>query len=270
MNKIDCLKCGTDMEEISKIQQALDWAYDKAVYGLGYKKKSPAKLAFKSAATTVGNSNLPDKEELKNSVIDMVEKYRNKFPNEPEKQINSLIRWQVAKCSASGFLTGLFGLMAIPVSLPANLASVFYFQIKMAAAIACIRGYDLESDEVKRFVQMCLAIEDIKKMLGDIGKNIGKEKLSPQVKREIILKFSRIVASKLFAKIGSKGAINITKMVPLIGGVAGGAIDAVWTKGIATAAKKNFKKIDPKSDKEASEKPLSRIIEQLSITGGQT
>jgi uncharacterized protein (DUF697 family) len=270
MNKIDCPECGTDMEEISKIQQALDWAYDKAVYGLSYKKKSPAKLAYKSAVTTVGNSNLPDKEELKNSVIDMVEKYRNKFPNEPEKQINSLIRWQIAKCSASGFLTGLFGLMAIPVSLPANLASVFYFQIKMAAAIACIRGYDLESDEVKRFVQMCLAIEDIKKMLGDIGKNIGKEKLSPQVKREIILKFSRIVASKLFAKIGSKGAINITKMVPLIGGVAGGAIDGVWTKGIATAAKKNFKKIDPKTDKEASEKPLSRIIEQLSIAGGQT
>ena len=68
MNKIDCPECGTpvdgskpcpkcktDMEGISKIQQVLDWAYDKAVYGLGYKKKSPAKLAFKSAATTVGN-----------------------------------------------------------------------------------------------------------------------------------------------------------------------------------------------------------------------
>jgi uncharacterized protein (DUF697 family) len=262
-----CPECGTDMEGISKIQKVLDWAYDKAVYGLSYKKKSPAKLAFKSAIITDGSSNAQDEEKLKLSVIDMVKKYQDKFPNEPEKQINSLIRRQVAICSASGFLSGLFGVMTIPVTLPANMASVFYFQLRMAAAIACIRGYDLESDEVRKFTQMCVAIQDARKMIEDIGANVLDGKLSPQAIHDIIIKVSGIVAGKLLAKVGGKGAVDISKMIPLIGGVAGGAIDAVWTRSIASMAKKNFVKIDPKIDREASEKPLSRLIEQLSARG---
>ena len=45
--------------------------------------------------------------------------------------VNSLIRWQNAKSTTSGFLAGLGGLMVLPISLPANFTSVVFIQIRM-------------------------------------------------------------------------------------------------------------------------------------------
>ena len=39
-------------------------------------------------------------------------------------QVNSLIRWQNAKAGTSGFVTGIGGLLSMPVTIPANIASV--------------------------------------------------------------------------------------------------------------------------------------------------
>ena len=39
-------------------------------------------------------------------------------------QLDNFISWQVAKCGTSGFLTGLGGLITLPVAIPANIASV--------------------------------------------------------------------------------------------------------------------------------------------------
>ena len=44
-------------------------------------------------------------------------------------------------------------------------------------------------------------------------------------------------------KLGQKGAINLGKMVPLIGGVIGGSFDAVSTKMIGRAARDTFKEV---------------------------
>jgi len=41
-------------------------------------------------------------------------------------KVNSLIKWQIAKAGTSGFLTGLGGLITMPVTIPANLACVIY------------------------------------------------------------------------------------------------------------------------------------------------
>ncbi len=43
-----------------------------------------------------------------------------------EDKVDSLIRFQVAKASASGFVSGLGGFLTLPVTLPTNLVSVFY------------------------------------------------------------------------------------------------------------------------------------------------
>ncbi|WHP42989.1 hypothetical protein [Lysinibacillus capsici] len=36
----------------------------------------------------------------------------------------------------------------MPITIPTNLASVMYMQMRMIAAIAQIRGYDLKDDQV--------------------------------------------------------------------------------------------------------------------------
>lgn len=104
----------------STIVKAMDWAYDKAVAGIG---------GFDSA------------EDIAADYLKQNGSLRDKA--------NSLIRWQNAKVGTSGFVTGL---ITLPVSLPANITSVLYVQIRMIAAIAKMGGYDLKDDRVKSLV----------------------------------------------------------------------------------------------------------------------
>lgn len=53
---------------------------------------------------------------------------------------------QVIKCTTSGFITGFGGVITLPVTIPANVGSVLYVQMRMIACTAYIGGYDVNSD----------------------------------------------------------------------------------------------------------------------------
>ena len=74
-----------------------------------------------------------------------------------EIAIKKLINFQTTKAATSGFVTGFGGVLTMPVTIPANVSSVILFQMRMIAAIALIRGYDLNSDQVQTFVYATLA-----------------------------------------------------------------------------------------------------------------
>lgn len=65
------------------------------------------------------------------------------------EQANALIRWQNTKAATSGFITGLGGIVTLPVTIPVNISSVLYVQIRMIAAIAHLGGFDLDNDKVR-------------------------------------------------------------------------------------------------------------------------
>ncbi|RKQ11479.1 EcsC family protein [Lysinibacillus endophyticus] len=168
-----------------------------------------------------------------------------------DSAINSLVNWQTTKCATTGFLTGLGGVVTLPVSIPLNIASVIYVQMRMIASIAHMRGYDLKDDEVQTFVYACLTGQSASEFVKSAGIKIGVKMGQAQIKRnsgEVIKKVNQAVGFRLITKFGQKRVINLGKMVPLIGGVIGGGFDAVSTRTIAIAAKKTFK--DNGNDKE--------------------
>ena len=107
----------------SKMMEVLDWSYDKAINGL------------------------PGME----TVDELANKYLTKY-NSVDEAIDKFIKFQQAKCATSGFLTGLGGILTLPVAIPANITSVIYVQVRMIATIAKMRGYDLKDDQVKTLV----------------------------------------------------------------------------------------------------------------------
>ncbi len=197
-----------------KITQVLDWAYEKAVNGL------------------------PGTD----TAAELAESYLSKHSN-VEKAIDSLIRWQNAKGATSGFLTGLGGLITLPVAIPANVASVMYVQIRMIATIAHMRGYDLKDDQVKTFVFVCLtgqaATEILKQSGVKLGTALAKQAIM-KIPGEVIKAINKAVGIRLVTKFGEKGIINLGKAVPLVGGLIGGAVDGVGTNIIGNTAKKLF------------------------------
>ncbi len=77
--------------------------------------------------------------------------------NSTDVAAQMFIRNQIAKCTTSGFLTGLGGLITLPVAIPANISSVMYIQMRMIACLAYMGKYDIASDQVQTLVYVCLA-----------------------------------------------------------------------------------------------------------------
>lgn len=202
-----------DMNE-NMIMQVLDYGYDKAVNGL---------------------PGMETAEELAASYM------------KPEgillDQAATLVNWQISKAATSGFLSGLGGLITLPVAVPANIASVLYVQIRMIAAIASMGGYDIRSDQVRTLVYMCLCGSAITDILKDIGIQVGT-KLTKSAINKIssvtITKINQTVGFRLVTKFGQTGAINLGKAVPFLGGVIGGTVDAVATRTIGKVAINTF------------------------------
>jgi hypothetical protein len=156
---------------------------------------------------------------------------------------NSLIRWQNTKATTSGFLTGLPGVIAMPITIPANIASVLYVQVRMIAALAHIGGHDIKDDKVKSLVYLCLAGNGAKDIIKDLGIVIGKKVATRSVQNisgKTITAINQKVGFRLLTKFGEKGAINIGKAIPLLGGLIGGTFDLVATNTIGNIARNTF------------------------------
>lgn len=192
------------------IAKTLDWAYSKAVSG----------FTGVDSAYDLGNSYLAQKGSL-------------------EDQVDSLIKWQVAKAATSGFVTGLGGVMIMPLTVPANIASVIYVQIRMIAAIAYMGGHDIREDRVKSLIYICMVGNGAKELLKDMSVKAGER---------LAAKIAEKVSTNIASKTGQKSVTSLGKAVPVLGGVVGGSYDAITTRVVGKVAKKIF------IDKQASEK----------------
>jgi len=198
----------------SKIADVMEWAYSKAINGV---------------------AGLDSAEEMAKDYLD--------GSGSVKDQVNSLIRWQNTKAATSGFLAGLGGLLALPVTLPANVASVLYVQIRMIAAIAVMGGYDVRNDRVKALVFSCLVANSAKDVLKDVGIAVGNKlamNLVKQISGETIKQINKAVGFKLLTKFGQTGVVNLGKAIPFIGGLIGGSIDLATTNAIGNIARDTF------------------------------
>ncbi|WP_240919175.1 EcsC family protein [Acidovorax sp. HDW3] len=194
--------------------RALDFAYDKAVNG----------VVGMDSASEIAESYM----KVEGSKID---------------QANSLIRWQNTKAGTSGFLTGLGGIIVMPVTIPANIASVMYVQVRMIAAIAHLGGHDLKDDRVKALVYACLTGNAAKDIMKDIGIVVGRKLTENAIKNvsgKTITAINQKVGFRLLTKFGEKGAINLGKAIPLVGGIVGATFDSVTTNIIGNIARDTF------------------------------
>lgn len=202
---------------LAKMNEVLDWGYEKAIEGgMGI-----------------------------DSAYELAEEYREKYG--VEKGINKLVSIQLTKCGTSGFLSGLGGIITLPLTIPANVSSVIFIQLRMIAAIAHLRGYDLKSDEVRTFVYTALTGKAATDILKNAGIQVGNKvtvNLIKKIPGEVILRINRIVGMRLLTKFGKTGVVNLGKMVPLVGGVIGGTFDIASTKTIAEVAKTMFVELD--------------------------
>lgn len=171
-----------------------------------------------------------------------VEEFANDYlekDKEPNKAAKKMINNQIIKCTTSGFLTGFGGLITLPITIPANISSVLYVQMRMIAGIAYMAGYDLKSDQVQTLVYACLAGVSVIDIVKQTGIKLGVKMATSTIKKipgKALTKINQKVGFRFITKFGEKGIINLGKLVPGVGAIIGGSIDYAETKVIANRA----------------------------------
>lgn len=210
------------------VLKTLDWAYDKALDGVA------------------GPPGLPSLD----SATELARPYTKDGASRWD-QAGSLVRWQATKAGTAGFLTNVGGALALPVTLPANLAVVAYVQLRMTAALAHMGGLDVHDDRVKTMCVVCLTGNAATEVVKDFGVKAGTKLTESAVRKvsgETIKAINQRVGFRLLTKYGTTGLLNLGRLVPFAGGVLNGCFDAAATLAVGKVARRSFIERDGSTD----------------------
>src|SRR5437588_4637047 len=176
---------------------------------------------------------------------DLARDYAGRYATADEA-VARLIATQSGKAGIAGFLPGCGGAISLPVAPPANLLSTLYIQLRLVAAVAHLRGHDLQSAEVRTLALACLTGSKAADTLKDAG-----IRLSTRLTRDALGWLSPTLVKHaehaarlpMLTSISAAGAARLGRLVPLVGGVVAGGFDAAMTQLIGRTADRVYRQL---------------------------
>ena len=165
------------------------------------------------------------------------------FVNDPrweydcEKMSNHAIYESTMWSLGSGVATGLFGFFG----LPADLVNTIYSQVKLASALFTINGFDMDDDATVTLAIMAglgVTVHDFVKQFGTQVLIKASESLiqnmavriatsqTPKLVSGVLLKLPRPILIKIISTISGKSLTVPARVIPLIGGLVSGGVNA--------------------------------------------
>jgi len=149
----------------------------------------------------------------------------------------NLIQWESIKAGSSGFLSGIGGVVALPVTLPLNVTSVLFIQTRLVAALACLGQHRLSDERIRALAGLCLCGNAAKALLQDLTLQ-AVDRWSAAVIQRVTEKTLALLATRA----GLVSAEGLVRLIPLAGGVVSGAVDMTSTRTIGHIASATFLK----------------------------
>lgn len=154
-----------------------------------------------------------------------------------DKAVHQVIENHVRLAGAQGFLTNIGGLVTLTVTVPANITGLALLQCRMVAAIAHLRGFDLDDPRVRNAILTCMVGEEaVEKMVK--ARRLPSTPLgiatAPQHDPALDQTVAQAVTSELVARVGGRRMVtSIGRRVPLMGGAIGAGADGynTWQVG---------------------------------------
>jgi uncharacterized protein (DUF697 family) len=163
-----------------------------------------------------------------------------------DQRVDRLVKWEMSKNFTTGFITGLSGVITLSIGIPSALVASWLIQARMAGAIARIYGHDLSEERVRTMILLSLAGDVAKDAMKDLGIDLGG-KLPHQgmklVPGRALVEINKRIGFKLLTRAGSRGVAQFPKVIPVVGGVVGGAFDAVVCRMVGRTAKALFRPV---------------------------
>lgn len=162
-----------------------------------------------------------------------------------EKAIRELTAGHTRMAAAQGFVTNLGGLVTLAATIPVNLTGLALLQCRMVAAIAHLRGYDLQDPRVRNAVLLCTLGEEQVQSLVKSRKVPGTPMVvatAPAHDPSLDAVVAAEVTSALVGRvIGRHAATTVARRVPVAGGLWGGSADAYATFKVGRYAARELK-----------------------------
>jgi EcsC family protein len=160
-----------------------------------------------------------------------------------DSAVDMVVRQHTKIAAAGGFVTGVGGLITLPVALPVNVVEFYLLATRMVASIACLRGYDLRQPEVRSAVLLTLVGAESDDLLKKAGLTTSGRLSSLAAERlpgPALMMVNKGVGFRLLSQIGRRSLPRFGKAVPLVGGAIGAGVDAYLLHRIADHARHEF------------------------------
>ncbi len=162
---------------------------------------------------------------------------------DPEAAIKAIAKDHVKAAAGAGFVTGVGGLLTMPVALPANVAGFYVLAGRMVGAIAHLRGYDVQSPQTRTALVLTLLGADGDDILRKAGVASGGRMAHiamDRVPRAVAMMINKGVGFRVATQLGAQAAGRLGRAVPIAGGVLGAVLDGYLMRKLAARAKEEF------------------------------
>lgn len=172
-------------------------------------------------------------------------KYRDnpRFADD-EARVKALIKSHTFMNFGTGFVTGLGGLVTLPIAIPTALTASWMIHTRLSGAIASLHGHDVNEEHVQTFIMLTLLGDSGKQVLRNVGVTVANRVALRSVgalQSRLLAEINKRVGIRLIAKAGERGVVHLTRLVPVAGGIVGGGVDALYCNAVGRRAHAVFK-----------------------------
>ncbi|MEJ5946500.1 hypothetical protein WDZ17_14480 [Pseudokineococcus basanitobsidens] len=157
-----------------------------------------------------------------------------------EDAVRRLARSHLRLAGVEGFVTGLGGLVTLPVALPANVVGFYALGTRLAAGTAHLRGYDLQDAGVRAAVLDSLVGAGSSLPVAGAGGGLLSRTLLRGLPAPARMAVNKGVGFRLLGQMGARTLGRLGRFVPVAGGVVGAGADAWLMRGIGRRAQEDF------------------------------
>jgi hypothetical protein len=202
------------------------------------------------AANTAGRWLADSRDILRDAGVGILEELKKKDLKLCDESADSVHNWAIGAAVLEGGGTGMFGILAAPVDVPA----IVTLALRTIYRVGFCYGYDSSSQHDREFVRMILAttgansqteknlsLAILKSLQVIVVKQTWKS-MAEKAAQEQMSRQAAIIGARMLAK---ELGINLTKRralaaVPVIGAFVGGSVNGWFIRDVGWAARRSF------------------------------
>ncbi|MHC1558045.1 hypothetical protein ACR9E3_03770 [Actinomycetospora sp. C-140] len=153
--------------------------------------------------------------------------------------VRRVVGSHVRLAASSGLLTSLGGAATLVVTAPAGTTGLYLLGTRLSAAVAHLRGRDLADPVIRTASLVCVLGADGIELAEHTGLDLVNASLLHGLRRlppEVLAQLDTRIGFRLTSRFTRRGALNVTKLIPVVAGPIGAGADAMAMRTVATFA----------------------------------